>query len=329
MEKPELGSVETVDVRNVWPHEAHDFTPWLAKNLNLLGEALDMKLELVQPEAPVGPYYLDILAKEVNKDVTAAIENQYGLSDFRPSRPALLAYAAGVDARIAIWVAPEFGHELSGVLNWLNEWTREEIEFYGVKLELLKIGDSLPAPVFRPVVSPGGWNKDITQPPGRTMTPLDRRFHDFFQPIIGELIRTDFADKAPVQRFGRTGRHFYIRSRRDIAYAASLEGENDAWVTFHIETEDGKERTKEIFDALRKDQEQIEQSIGAELDWRRYDPHTFSSISLRRDGSIDDCPEKLVETREWMLEYLPRLKEVMEPRMEAIMAELERESGEA
>ena len=318
-----------MNVQTVWPREDYDFTPWLAKNLDLLGEALDMKLALVQPEAPVGPYYLDILAKEGDKGVTVAIENQYGPADMTHLGQ-LLIYAAGCDARIAIWVAPEFGYEHAQALTRLNEWTHDGIEFYGVQVRVIKIGDSLPAPEFRPVVYPGGWNKDITLPSGG-MSQIARQFHDFFQPIIAELHRTGFADR-DFYRFGHTdsyfGRYFSTRSRRDVSYAASLE-KNYAWVTLHIEAEDGKEHTKEIFDALRKDQEQIEQSIGAKLDWRPYDPYTFSSISLRRDGSIDDPPEKLAATREWMLEYLPRLKEVMDPRLEAIMAELEREPGEA
>ena len=319
MEKPELGSVEPVNVRDIWPYEDRNFTPWLADNLHLLGKALDMNLKCPKQEVPVGPFSLDILAKEVNKGVMVAIENQLEWTD-HSHLGQLLLYAAGCDARIAIWVAPEFGYEHAQALMKLNEWTHDGIEFYGVQVRVIKIGDSLPAPEFRLVVYPGGWNKDITLS-SEEISPITQQLHAFFQPLIDDLIQTGFADKAPVQRFGRTGRYFYIRSRRDMAYAASLE--NDAWVTLHIEAEDGKERTKEIFDALRKDQEQIEQSIGAELDWRRYDPHTFSSISLRRDGSIDDPPEKLAETRKWMLEYLPRLKEVMECRLKDIMAELE------
>ena len=45
--------IEQLDVRSMWKHEALNFTPWLAKNLNLLGDALGMKLEPVQTEVPV------------------------------------------------------------------------------------------------------------------------------------------------------------------------------------------------------------------------------------------------------------------------------------
>ena len=316
-----------VDVRKKWRDEARDFTPWLAKNLDLLGKALDVKLECPEQEVPVGPFSLDILAKEVDRGVKVAIENQLEWTDFSHLGQ-LLTYAAGVDAGIAIWVAPEFRYEHAEALDRLNRWSSSRIEFYGVKVEVTKTGDSRLKPTFHRVVWPSGWNKDITQEPGETISPLARRFRDFFRPLIEELPREDFADW-PVQHFDHTGRFFRSHLHSGIWYAVSLEGKNDAWVTLHIQMED-KELTKRIFDELRKDREQIERCIeGGEWRWYRYDAYSFSSINLRRDGSINDCPEKLVETREWMLEYLPNLKEVMEPRMEAIMAKLEREAGEA
>ncbi|MCY3991318.1 MAG: hypothetical protein OXF50_08860 [Caldilineaceae bacterium] len=56
--------VEIVDPRSKWGNEALEFTPWLARNLDLLGEVLGLELELVQTEKSVGPFYLDVLAKE-------------------------------------------------------------------------------------------------------------------------------------------------------------------------------------------------------------------------------------------------------------------------
>ena len=73
--------IKQVDVRKMWKHEALDFTPWLAKNLHLLGNTLGMKLELVRMEEPVGPYFLDILAREADDDAIVAIENQLEETD--------------------------------------------------------------------------------------------------------------------------------------------------------------------------------------------------------------------------------------------------------
>ena len=168
-----------VDVREKWPHEALDFTPWLGKNLDLLGDALGLKLELVQTEAPVGgpPYSCDILAKEVKSGVKVAIENQLEWSDFSHLAQ-LLTYTAGLDARIAIWIAPEFRYESVQVLNWLNEWTSKEIKFHGVKVSVTKTGDSFDEPSFHEVVWPGGWSKELTRPEGVPDT-LTLKFREF------------------------------------------------------------------------------------------------------------------------------------------------------
>ena len=153
------------------------------------------------------------------------------------------------------------------------------------------------------------------------MSSEDRRFHDFFQPLVGELISASFADKA-VYYFNSSGRLFPSRLHSGIGYAVSF-WKDAAWVTLKIQMEDNGV-TKRIFDELKKDQAQIEQCInGQEWDWNRHDAYTFSTINLRMDGcSIDDPPEKLVETRQWMLEYLPKLKEAMDHRLDGVLAEL-------
>ena len=47
MEVPRLGKIEQEDIRKIWANEAHDFTPWLADHLGLLGKELGMDLALV------------------------------------------------------------------------------------------------------------------------------------------------------------------------------------------------------------------------------------------------------------------------------------------
>ena len=58
----ELGQLASVDVRHLWPHEAGDFTPWLAREANMakLGVALGLELEAEGTEVTVGPYSADI-----------------------------------------------------------------------------------------------------------------------------------------------------------------------------------------------------------------------------------------------------------------------------
>ena len=322
MTTPEEG-IEPVDVRTKWRDEARDFTPWLARNLGLLSDAVGLKLELVQEEAAVGPFSCDILAREADSGMDVAIENQLEWTD-HSHLTQLLTYAAGLDARIAIWVAPDFRHEHAATLHWLNEWTLDGLRFYGVKVELVKVGDSAPEPRLRTVVSPEGWNKDITQPQGASMSPRSQQFQAFFQPLISKLHGVGFANQ-PIQMFGNNDRAFPSSLNPGIWYVVSLEGNNDAWVTLHIRAED-KNLTKRIFDELNESKDEIESSIAADPDpewrWNRHTASSFSSVNIRSDGSIDDPPEKLKETGAWMLQMLPKLKELFEPRVEKVLRDL-------
>ena len=58
---PPIGKIARVPIREVWPREDEDFTPWLAQNLDQLGDALGMVLDQAEGEAPVGRFSLDIL----------------------------------------------------------------------------------------------------------------------------------------------------------------------------------------------------------------------------------------------------------------------------
>ena len=314
MSTQQLGSLNTVDARKIWPDEARDFTPWLADNLGLLGKALRMNLKLVGQEEQVGRFSLDIKAQDVGRGVVVAVENQLNWSD-HTHLGQLLTYAAGVDARVLVWVAPELLDEHRAALDWLNQWTGEEIEVYGVEVRVVRIGESLPAPDFRPVVVPK------TRPEGKpgSLLPQSQAYRDFFQPLVDEFRRTGFTDRTTAYALN----YQPIRSDlRDIDYRASLEVGRRAWVYLMIHGSD-QDLNKRIFDALHRFRSEIERDLNAELDWLRNDNKSWSSVGLFRDGALDDPADKHDEIRAWMLDCLPRLKCAINPRLEEVLRGLQ------
>lgn len=312
-----------VPVRTVWEHEEYKFTPWLAENLHLLDEKLGLSLELVGTEQPVGPYSLDILAKETGTEVFVAIENQLEWTDTHHLGQ-LLTYTAGRDTRIAIWVATEFGYEQAQALHWLNQWTAGEVSFYGVKIEAVcRSADSEPEASFHKVVWPGGWDKETTLASDQ---PRGVEYETFFRPLVNELIRTGFADREPFKRFGHSDRSFDSRINPGIHYSVSLEGGN-AWVTLRIQTGD-KTLTQRVFDALVADRPQIEAAFDAgpepKWHWNGKNQYGWCSVSIGIEGrSAHDSPEEQKATRAWMLDHLPRFKEFFDPLVNEVLQALQ------
>lgn len=162
MKDPVLGKLEKVELRDIWAHEATAFTPWLAReeNLKILADALGLELELEAQERSVGPFRADILCKVIGTEHWVLIENQLERTDHMHLGQ-LLTYAAGLEAATIIWVAATFIEEHRATLDWLNRVTNEGLRFFGVEVELWRIGDSPAAPKFNVVSKPNNWSKSV------------------------------------------------------------------------------------------------------------------------------------------------------------------------
>ena len=315
-EARELGRIERInDLREAWPREDTDFTPWLAEHISELGQALELELELQEQEAPVGSFSLDLLARESVTNRTVIIENQLEPTN-HDHLGKLLTYAGGSDANVIVWVAKNFRDEHRQTIDWLNQRTDEDAEFFGVAVELWKIGDSLPAPHFNVVAAPNEWQREIKRNVGDAKkSERSRRYQAFFQKLADALAERGLtnARKALAESWfsfsaGHGGR---------LYYGAVFGGSNMARVELYIRHTE-REWNKELFDRLMKQKESIESELKASLVWQKLDHRTASRISVQRKGSIDDAPETQDEIRNWMIEKLFDFKRVFGPRLDEL-----------
>lgn len=160
MTKQLLGKLSQVALREIWLSEGGDFTPWLSdeRNLQLLSETIGLELELVAREKSVGPFRADLLCRDTVTDSYVLIENQLEKTD-HTHLGQLLTYAAGLNTVTIVWVAGQFTDEHRATMDWLNSLTPDEISFFGLEVEVWKIGDSEPAPKFNIVSKPNDWTK--------------------------------------------------------------------------------------------------------------------------------------------------------------------------
>ena len=169
--KYNLDKLKKVDLRDVWPHEALDFTKWLSEepNLAILSSAVGIELELIETESSVGSFNVDIYAQEAGTGRKVIIENQ--LEDTNHDHlGTVITYAAGKGAEIVIWVVARARDEHRQAIEWLNQHTDSDFGFFLVEIELWSIGDSLPAPRFNVVEQPNEWTKAIKLSEGLSET---------------------------------------------------------------------------------------------------------------------------------------------------------------
>lgn len=155
-----LGRLQQIKLRDVWAHEAHDFTQWMLINSDVLSDVLGMQLELTAAEHKVGGFSLDLIGKDLASGDTVIVENQLEQTD-HSHLGQLLTYAGGTDPTTVVWCSPSFREEHRAALDWLNDRTNEDTRFFGVEIAAVRIDSSRPAPLFSLVAKPNDWSKQI------------------------------------------------------------------------------------------------------------------------------------------------------------------------
>ncbi len=307
--KKSLGNLKHVSPREVWPSEAHDFTPWLSENIDMLGDVLGMDLEVTATEAPVGDFSVDIRARDLATGLEVVVENQYGATD-HDHLGKLLTYASGVDARTLVWIAESVRDEHRQALEWLNERTDTDTAFFAITVEVLQIDESAPACNLKPVVFPNKWGKMVREKTAQTASPRMEAYRQFFQALTDELRDKHHYTGARVA-FAQSWAN-YGSGLSGVPYGAAFSSGGRFRVEIYISQRDGEEN-KKLFDWLAERREKIETELGASLEWDRLDNRQASRIAVYRPGVIDAQEATLAELRSWAVVNLLAFKKIFGP----------------
>lgn len=322
-----LGRLITVPLREVWQHEAGDFTPWLAtpENLGLLAETLGLgELEIQGVEVPVGSFFIDILARDLRGEVVV-IENQFGATD-HGHLGQILTYIAGQDGKATIiWIAERFREEHRAAIDWLNASTIEGFNFFAVEVEALRIGESAPAPWFNVVGKPNTWSRNVTRATlAGNDRPMDARqkVYAAYWAGFGDYLNsqdTPFRVRGEPRDYW-CGFGKVLRSGFGLGATAVLR-DNRIGVEIYI----SHSEAKVAFDTLEAQKEVIEAEYGGPLVWQRLNDRKGCRIAIFRPDSNPANEDQRPIQYAWFLEQLSRFSRAFRSRIAGL--DLEPDEG--
>ena len=271
-----IGRLTEVDVRNLWQHEQYDFSNWLAKedNLEYLNEILGLTLVNVDKEVYVGPYRCDLVAKDETSGITVIVENQLeGTNHDHLGK--IITYASGLGAKVIVWIVKEAKEEHRAAIEWLNNNTTNDINFFLIEIHAYKIGDSDLAPKFEVVEKPNDFVKrsNKSQAHGDELNKSQSE----------RLIFWEQFNQIVVNR----GKPFNVRKATTDHWYDIAVGSSEAHIAIDLVNKDGIvvvefyiNDNKELFDNLYTHKERIESELDISLIWDRLDNKKASRINI-------------------------------------------------
>ena len=318
---PDIGTIETVPIRKVWPKEDADFTPWLRSHIKELDKTLGLGLTNPRSEVSAGDFRIDLLAGTDFGD--AVIENQYGRSDHRHLGQ-LVTYLADRDVRLAIWIVEEGRPEHARAVEVLND--RGVGQIWMVAVRAIKIGTSAPAPLFTIVVAPSE-SELAKESTGREPSSSEIRKRDFLAALIqqarDEDIASPFRDRTP----NTLGMLHTSAKGPGLLYRVAVNGKDSRVVVTNT-----KDRWQGALASLRAKRNELdrafaETSLPGALEW----PEQVSAgrwvirytVNANWKDEIDS--DRLRDLNRASVE----MKRVFDPHLQALDPRLEEDSGES
>ena len=296
-----IGSLRRVALREVWPHEAQDFTPWLAENIDVLNNAIDLSLSIIEREQAAGDFSVDLVAEDESGN-PVIIENQLERSN-HDHLGKLITYLTAIGAKAAIWIVADPRPEHISAISWLNE--SSSASFYLLKLEAVRIEDSLPAPLLTLIVG----SSEESQALGETRREFTERHS------LRYRFWTQLLDRAR----DRTTLHANISPSQRATISTAVQSglflryviqQHTSDIELYIDRgREADNQNNEIFDTLENAKEEIEEVFGESLEWQRLEGQRSCRIGERFSlGGYRDDEEEWAEIQDAMIDGMIRLE---------------------
>ena len=300
----QLSKLEKVDLREVWKHEALDFTNWLAQpeNLESLSDEIGIDISLIQTEASVGNFNVDILAEEENTGRKIVIENQLEPTN-HDHLGKIITYASGFDAEIIVWIVKSVRDEHKQAVDWLNEHTDQKINIFAIQMEVWKIGDSPYAPKFQVTAKPNDWAKAVKKSTNQSELSDTKLLQLEFWSKFKEHVQ-DNNGKVKLRK--AYPQHWYdISFGFSNAHIALTVNSQSSQMACEIYIPD----SKKLFSCLVAKKEEVENELSDKLVWEELPEKKASRIKLISKGELSKQSE-WKQYHSWLLEKVTNFQQV-------------------
>ena len=308
--KMKISRLQEVDIRKLWAHEQYDFSAWLAKeeNIELLNEKIGLTLVDINTEAYVGSYRCDIVAVDETTGIRVIIENQLENSN-HDHLGKIITYASGLDAKVIVWIVKEARDEHRSAIEWLNNNTVQDINFFLIELHAYQIGNSDYAPMFQIVEQP---NDFIKEQKGKkstdTMNKSQSERLEFWTQFNDHVINR--GKPFPIRKAGTA--HWYDVSIGTSEAKISIALVNkDSFISVELYIYDNKA----LFDKLYEEHDYIQKELGFDLNWYRLENSKASRIQSKIDGLNFDDHSNYDHLIEEAIDKVLKMREVFKNRL--------------
>jgi hypothetical protein len=312
MDNFSIGKLQRVPLREVWKHEAHNFTQWLEQNIDALNTAIDLNLVNVDREQAAGDFSIDLVAED-DAGATWIVENQLEKSN-HDHLGKIITYLTAMSARGAVWIVSDPRPEHVTAIAWLNESSSGA--FYMVKVEAVRIGESPAAALFTLIVGPSKEAKSV----GLAKKEIAERYG-----IRKRWWTTLLERSAKVSKLHThlaPGESSYLGTSSGVPglYLNYVVGMNDCAAELYIDRgKDADDDNKNIFDQLHAAKDAIEKAFGTTLEWQRLDGKRACRIKYFQEGGGYRSPEeKWPEIQGAIVDAMCRLERALQPYLQKL-----------
>lgn len=303
-----IGKIQRKGLRDVWPHEAHNFTTWLEENIDVLSDALDLQLSNPEREQTAGSFSVDLVCEDESGG-RVIVENQLERSD-HDHLGKLLTYLASFEAKAAIWIVADPRPEHVKAISWLNE--ASVADFYLVKVEAISIGGSEPAPLLTLITGPS----DEARAVGDTKKEMAE----------GHVVRRFWAGLLALAKT-KSRLHSGISPGRKL-WVGTGSGVRGLSFNYVISRDEGRvelyldrgpgsgDENKEFFAHLLEKKGEVEKAFGGELDWQSLEGRRACRIShVAAQKGYRDPEQDWPEVQERLVDAMCRLEKALKPHL--------------